>query len=121
HFETVAYAPEERKTLLQCLLLEAFEPIKLFSLSYELHAAIPTITRDLDEIEPQLGKYGLRLIRRRGYGVEIEGLESCKRELIERLAEQFLDESDLFGPAPESAHAWPVTRQLLHLAGKEHF
>lgn len=121
HFETVAFAPEERKTLIQCLLLEAFEPIKLFTLANELHAAIPTISRDLDEIEPQLAKYGVELIRRRGYGVEITGPESGKRSLIEGLATQYLDESDLFGPAPESEHAWPVTRQLLHLAGKEHF
>ncbi|MCR2807657.1 BglG family transcription antiterminator [Paenibacillus soyae] len=121
HFETVAYASEERKTLIQCRLLEENEPLKLFTLAYELHAAVPTVTRDLDEIGPHLGKYGLELIRRRGYGVEIEGHEAGKRALIEWLAEQFLDESDLFGPASEAEHAWPVTRKLLQMVGKEHF
>ncbi|MEK3883186.1 helix-turn-helix domain-containing protein [Paenibacillus sp. PL2-23] len=121
HFETVAYASEERKTLIQCRLLEENEPIKLFALAYELHAAVPTITRDLDEIAPQLGKYGLELVRRRGYGVEIGGSEAGKRALIEGLAQQYLDESDLFGTGSESQHMWPVTRKLLQMVGKEHF
>lgn len=120
-FETAAYSSMERKTLIQCMLLEAHEPIKLFALAYEVHAAVPTISRDLDELAPTIEKFGLELIRRRGYGVEIAGRESDKRSLIEWLAQQYLDESDLFGPDPEAEHAWPVTRKLLQLAGKEHF
>lgn len=120
-FETVTYSSLERKTLIGCLLLEAHEPIKLLALAYEVHAAVPTISRDLDEIEPTIERFGLELVRRRGYGVEIAGSEHDKRSLIEWLAQQYLDESDLFGPDPEAEHAWPVTRKLLQLAGKEHF
>jgi len=119
HFETVAYASEERKTLILCQLLASFEPIKLFSLAYEMHTAIPTVTRDLDELEPQLNKQGLKLIRKRGYGVEIRGTETAKRALIEWLAVQYLDESDLFGATPISSHTLPVSKRLLQLAGKE--
>jgi len=119
HFETVAYASEERKTLILCQLLESFEPIKLFSLAYEMHTAIPTVTRDLDELEPQLSKHALELVRKRGYGVEIKGTEAAKRTLIEWLAVQYLDESDLFGGTPVSSHTWPVSKRLLQLAGKE--
>ncbi|MFF2092754.1 BglG family transcription antiterminator [Paenibacillus sp. NPDC058174] len=121
HFETVTYAPEERKTLILCRLLEAFEPIKLFSLAYEMRAAIPTISRDLDEIDPQLSKYKLELIRKRGYGVEIKGVESAKRALIEWLVREYLDESDLFDPGPISSNPWTVSRRLLHMVGKDHF
>lgn len=120
-FETVTYSSLERKTLIGCMLLEAHEPIKLLALAYEVHAAVPTISRDLDEIAPTIEKFGLELVRRRGYGVEIADSERDKRSLIEWLAQQYLDESDLFGPNPEAEHAWPVTRKLLQLAGKEHF
>ncbi len=119
--ETVTYSSEERKVLIICRLLEEAEPIKLFALAHELRAAIPTISRDLDEIEPELRKRGLDLVRRRGYGVEITGDESAKRDLIGWLAEEYLDESDLFGTSSEPSSPWAVTRQLLRMVGKTNF
>lgn len=115
--ETVTYSPEERKVLIMCRLLDEVEPIKLFTLAHEMQAAIPTVSHDLDEIEPQLRKYGLTLVRRRGYGVEIEGSEQAKRELIGALAREYLDHSDLFGASAESSSRWPVTRRLLDMVG----
>ncbi|MBB6671912.1 BglG family transcription antiterminator [Cohnella nanjingensis] len=114
------YSSEERKTLILCRLLEEAEPVKLYALAHTLHAAIPTIARDLDEMEPQLRKNGLELVRRRGYGVEIAGEESAKRSLIAMMAQTYLDESDLFGASPEAPSAGPVTAQLLRMAGKKH-
>ncbi|MGG4033984.1 BglG family transcription antiterminator [Paenibacillus cisolokensis] len=119
--ETATYSSEERKVLIICRLLEEAEPVKLFALAHQLNAAIPTISRDLDEIEPELRKHGLELVRRRGYGVEITGDESAKRHLIGRLAQEYLDESDLFGTSSEQSSPWPVTRQLLRMVGKNNF
>ncbi|GAB2674146.1 BglG family transcription antiterminator [Paenibacillus thermoaerophilus] len=119
--ETATYSAEERKVLIICRLLEEAEPLKLFALAHQFNAAIPTISRDLDEIEPELRKHGLKLVRRRGYGVEIAGDESAKRNLIVWLAQEYLDESDLFGAASERSSPWPVTRQLLEMVGKPHF
>ncbi|MFX3634751.1 MAG: BglG family transcription antiterminator [Candidatus Pristimantibacillus sp.] len=119
--ETVVYSAEERKVLIICRLLEELEPIKLFALASELHAAIPTISRDLDEIEPQLRKSGLELVRKRGYGVEIVGPERAKRHLIGFLAQENLDESDLFRNSSEQSPPWPVTRQLLSMVHKDNF
>jgi len=119
--ETVTYSAEERKVLIVCRLLEEMEPIKLFTLASELNAAIPTISRDLDEIEPQLRKSGLELVRKRGYGVEIMGPEKDKRHLIGLMAQEYLDESDLFGSSSEQSSPWPVTRQLLSMVGKGNF
>lgn len=119
--ETVIYSAEERKVLIICRLLEEMEPIKLFALASELHAAIPTISRDLDEIEPQLRKSGLELVRKRGYGVEIIGPERAKRHLIGFLAQEYLDESDLFSNSSEQSSPWPVTRQLLSMVYKDNF
>jgi mannitol operon transcriptional antiterminator len=119
--ETVTYSPEERKVLLICRLLEEDAPVKLFALAHNLHAAIPTVSHDLDEIEPQLYNSGLALIRRRGYGVEIEGPESAKRRFIAHLAQEYLDHSDLFGAAPGQSSRWPVTRKLLGMVGVDTF
>lgn len=120
-FDTAAYSTLERKTLIACILLEAHEPIKLFTLACEVHTAIPTVSRDLDEITPTMDRFGIKLVRRRGYGVELAGRETDKRALIEWLVQQYLDESDLFGPDPDTEYAWPVTRKLLQMAGKAHF
>lgn len=119
--ETVTYSPEERKVLLICRLLEEDAPVKLFALAHYSHAAIPTVSHDLDEIEPQLYKSGLALIRRRGYGVEIEGAESAKRRFIAHLAQEYLDHSDLFGATPGQSSRWPVTRKLLEMVGVDTF
>ncbi|WP_235427030.1 BglG family transcription antiterminator [Cohnella kolymensis] len=119
--ETVTYSPEERKVLLICRLLEEDAPVKLFALAHYLHAAIPTVSHDFDEIEPQLYHSGLALIRRRGYGVEIEGPESSKRRFIARLAQEFLDHSDLFGATHGQSSKWPVTRKLLTMVGVDNF
>ncbi|WP_123041580.1 BglG family transcription antiterminator [Cohnella candidum] len=118
--ETETYSPDERKVLMQCLLLEEEEPVKLFVLAREVQAAIPTVSRDLDDLEPQLARSGLSLVRKRGYGVEIAGVETAKREYIVWMADEHLDHSDWFGTIDPSDQ-WPVTRRLLELAGKEDF
>lgn len=115
------FSPEERKALILCQLLEEVAPVKLYSLAHSLHAAIPTVTRDLDELEPRLSRQGLELVRRRGYGVEIAGDEAAKRGLIASLAQMYLDESDLFGSSRSSFSPGPVVRELLRMVGKEQF
>ncbi|WP_167747208.1 BglG family transcription antiterminator [Cohnella luojiensis] len=119
--ETETYSPDERKLLMLCLLLDEEEPIKLFSLASEAQAAIPTISRDLEELEPQLRNGGLQLIRKRGYGVEIMGNEIAKRRFIVRLAEDYLEHSDFFGSPSGPTDLWPTTRRLLNLVGKDSF
>lgn len=121
HFDTVAYASEDRRILLLCELLQAFEPIKLYSLAYEINTAIPTVSKDLDEAEPLLARHGLKLIRRRGYGVELAGPEAAKRRLIEALAAEYVEDADLFGTGAARSSAWPVTRRLLELIGQDRF
>lgn len=118
---SVTFSPEERKALTLCQLLEEEEPVKLYALAHALHAAIPTVTRDLDELEPRLRGLRLELVRRRGYGVEIAGPEAAKRALIASMAQMYLDDSDLFGSSAEAASPGPVVRELLRMIGKDHF
>jgi mannitol operon transcriptional antiterminator len=119
--ETETYSPDERKLLILCLLLDEEEPVKLFTLAREAQAAIPTVSRDLEELEPQLMNGGLQLIRKRGYGVEIMGKEMDKRRFIVRLAEDYLEHSDFFGSTSGLTDLWPTTRRLLDLVGKDTF
>jgi len=120
HVNKTEYTSEERKVLIICKLLEINEPIKLFSLSHELHAAIPTIINDLDELDSWVRKNELTLVRKRGYGIEIVGTERVKRRAIELLAQDHLDDSMLLDNANESLTDL-VSRQLLILVGWEHF
>ena len=118
--DTTEYTTEERKLLMICKLLENEEPIKLFSLSHELQAAIPTVSNDLDELEGWVRKNQLTLVRKRGYGVEILGTERVKRRAIGILAQDHLDDSVLFGSTNEPI-VDPVSRQLLSMVGRENF
>jgi len=109
----------ERMLLLLCKLLELKEPVKLFALSHEFQSAVPTISQDLDQLEKWMEKQHLMLVRRRGYGVEIAGLESDKRRAIALLADQHLDHSFLLAPSYE--YSDPVSMKLAEMIGKEHF
>lgn len=111
------YSMEERKILMLCALLEANEPVKLFALAHSLKVTVPTISNDLDELEPWMKRFNLTLIRRRGYGIEIEGSEGVRRSAICRLVEEYLDYSDLVGDGYRD-HNEPVTARLLSMIDK---
>ncbi|WP_309120905.1 BglG family transcription antiterminator [Paenibacillus sp.] len=122
HAESDELSATDRRTLLLCALLEADEPVKLFALAHELQVTTPTVTSDLDEVERWAARDGLTLVRRRGYGVQLEGDEAGKRSAIRRLAWETLDDSDLFGrPETDGRPLHPVTAKLLESIGKPHF
>ncbi len=89
----VGLPPQERQTSLLGKLLVADQPIKLRALASGLKVAIGTVSRDLDEIEHWLSDFGLSLVRKRGYGVEISGTEGGRRQAISHLISQNLDET----------------------------
>lgn len=110
------FSGEERLILLMCELLEAVEPVKMFALAHTMNVTSATISNDLDVLETELSKLKLNLIRRRGYGVEIEGEEEDIRAAIAQVASDELEYSDLIGNS--SSKEGVVTRRLLQLAGK---
>lgn len=111
------YSGEDRKVFELCSLLEAEEPVKLFTLAHSLKVTVATVSYDLDELDPWVRKFGLQLVRRRGYGVEITGCEMDKRRAICRLAAEHLDQSDLVGHNLQG-EANPVIKMLLSTVGK---
>ncbi|SDC23963.1 transcriptional antiterminator, BglG family [Pelagirhabdus alkalitolerans] len=92
--EYTDYTPEERHAIILTTLLETSEPIKLFTLANELNVTVATVSHDLDKIEESLKEYKLVLIRKRGYGVEVEGKESNKRAALSHLISKYVDELD---------------------------
>ncbi|WP_408007836.1 BglG family transcription antiterminator [Pseudalkalibacillus sp. A8] len=119
------YTPGERQALILLRLLESNEPVKLFALADELGVTVATISNDLDKIESSLESFQLSLVRRRGYGVEIQGDETHIREAIGHLILQHTDEMNLLSllrekiakPAPSTANT--LSEQLLGLISKE--
>ncbi|WP_458123754.1 BglG family transcription antiterminator [Paenibacillus sp. Z3-2] len=114
--EYVEFTPEERKLFMLCILLDESEPVKLLALASDLKVTVSTVTTDLDDLESRILQAGLKLVRRRGYGVKINGSETFHRTAIAALALEFLDESDLFGRQPEQGGSI-VNQKLLDMIG----
>ncbi|MEK4113155.1 mannitol operon transcriptional antiterminator [Paenibacillus sp. DS2363] len=114
--EYVDFTPEERKLFMLCILLDEPEPVKLLALASDLKVTVSTVTTDLDDLESRIRQAGLKLVRRRGYGVKINGSETIHRTAIAALALEFLDESDLFGRQPEQGGSI-VNQKLLDMIG----
>lgn len=96
------YTPDERQTIILCELLESNGPVKLLGLANDLNVTIATVSADLTKLEERLQKFGLLLIRKRGYGVEIEGDEGAKRRAMSNLISEYLDESEILSLAREN-------------------
>ncbi|TFJ93075.1 PRD domain-containing protein [Lentibacillus salicampi] len=89
------FTPEERQAILLSTLLETDEPVKLFALAANLHVTTATVSHDLDQLENKLTNHKLHLIRRRGYGIRIEGREADKRAAISSLIAEHVNTSDM--------------------------
>lgn len=77
--------PEQRQILMTIQLLLSEEPIKAAYFSYQFNVVEGTISLYLDRIEEWLKIRNLFLIRRRGYGIKVEGNELDKRNAIVEL------------------------------------
>jgi mannitol operon transcriptional antiterminator len=102
HLSQTEYTPEERQTIVLINLLESTEPVKLLSLASDLNVTVATVSHDLDKISETIEKYGLSLIRKRGYGVEIEGSESAKRRMMSELLLQHFGEYEVLSIMKET-------------------
>lgn len=115
--ENMEFSPLERQIYLLCLLLESAEPIKLFTLGYDLKVTVQTISSDLDELAGWVSKCGAELIRRRGYGVELHGNEEQLRETARQLIRMRLDDTEVIA-SRDGQPLHPLDRELFALAGK---
>ena len=96
------YTPDERQTIIFCTLLERSEPVKLIALANDLNVTIATVSNDLTKLEERLSKFGLLLIRKRGYGVEISGNETSKRRAMSNILSENVNEVEFLSLAREN-------------------
>lgn len=87
----VELSKEERQSILLNTLIQVHEPIKLFTLSSELNVTIATISQDLDDMEERMKAFDLKLVRKKGYGVEVQGSEVKKRAILSNLISRHID------------------------------
>ncbi len=119
------YTPDERMIVALCTLLDHQEPIKLQSLANDLGVTTATISHDLDKMEPFVEEYGLTLIRRRGYGIELTGSEEAKRKAIKSLISDRFDVPDFLRMVRENIERKStnkvdsISERLLGLVQKE--
>jgi len=90
------YSPDERKIIILSELLKSQQPTKLFNFTMMTNVSEATISHDLDEIENWVKDYNLKLIRKQGLGVYIEGRESNIRKASINLLYENLDINELF-------------------------
>lgn len=85
------YTKEERITIILTMLFSTSEPTKLIALASDLNVTIATVSNDLDDVASQLQDYHLELVRKRGYGVIIQGKEEYKRAALKSLIARYID------------------------------
>lgn len=119
------FSPEERQSVILATLLEMNEPVKLFTLAEELKVTDATISHDLDQLEKELASFHLFLIRKRGYGVEIEGNEEEKRAALSYLITKHVDPFEFVTLIKDSIqkksthHLNAISNRLLHFVNPE--
>ena len=99
---SLALTPEERRVSLLGMLLGSSEPIKLRALASRSKVSVGTVSRDLDEAEDWLAPFGLSLLRKRGYGVQVLGAEDDRRQAMSQLVLQDFDEAAFLSSPEES-------------------
>ncbi|MCD7843989.1 MAG: transcription antiterminator [Clostridiales bacterium] len=97
HTEQVktTYSRKERRRQLLGELLCAKEPIKSYVFLSQFHISEGTLSNDLDALNDWLSDYGIKVIRRPGVGILLEGSESAYRQAIANAAFEFMDEGEI--------------------------
>lgn len=86
---------EQRQIIIACELLVSKEPLKASYFSHKFNVVMGSISLDLDSIEKLLVTKNLCLLRKRSYGVSIEGSEWNKRNAFVDLLFEFKSFDDL--------------------------
>ncbi len=97
HTEQVktTYSRRERRRQLLGELLCAKEPVKSYVFLSRFHISEGTLSNDLDALNDWLSDYGIKVIRRPGVGILLEGSESAYRQAIANAAFEFMDEGEI--------------------------
>lgn len=104
--EQAVLSRRERRQLLLAALLAEDEPVKTYALAQELGLSEHALSTDLDGVEEWLRPFEIRLMRRPGVGIWLEGAPERRRRAAGTLLRLHLPEQDwqtvLRGEAPAS-------------------
>jgi len=124
--EDIAYTPKERRANLLVELLKASEPRKLYYFTSLFHVSEGTVSNDLDRLEPFVETWGLKIIRKPGYGIEITGTEKDIRRALSHLIFEHFTRAELlsiirkkYQPQKKSHIRITVRNRLLNMIGEE--
>ena len=89
------YSKEERKRIIISELLISQDPIKSFYFTSLLKTSEGTLSNDLDSIEDWLKSFNIKLVRKPGLGVYVEGKENDYRKALTNILYETLEEKEL--------------------------
>lgn len=89
------YSKEERKKIVISELLISQEPIKLFYFTSLLKVSEGTLSNDLDSIEDWLRKFNIKVVRKPGLGIYVDGKENDYRKALTNIIYDTLEEKEL--------------------------
>ena len=92
--QTTCTQRERRRRILGELLFVR-EPVKSYVFLSRFHISEGTLTKDLDALDQWLSTYQLRILRRPGVGILLEGTETAYRQAIANAALEFMDEGEI--------------------------
>lgn len=89
------FSKEQRQIIIICELLVSKEPLKASYFGHKFNVVMGSISLDIDNIEKRLVSKNLCVIRKRGYGITIQGSEWNKRNTLVELFFDFKPFEDL--------------------------
>lgn len=116
------YSKEERKRIILSELLIVKEPLKLFYFTNQLKVSEGTLSNDLDGIEDWLRAFDIKLIRRQGVGIYLEGNEKNYRKVLSDILYRTLEEKELIkllkkslnSPSSENSIEFSIENRMLN-------
>jgi mannitol operon transcriptional antiterminator len=89
------FSKEQRQIVIICELLVSKEPLKSSYFCHKFNVVMGSISLDIDSIEERLISKNLCVIRKRSYGISIQGSEWNKRNALVELFFEFKPFEDL--------------------------
>lgn len=89
------YSQKERRRQILGELLFVREPVKSYVFLSRFHISEGTLARDLDALEEWLGAFQVKVLRRPGVGILLEGSETAFRQAIANAALEFMDDGEI--------------------------
>lgn len=114
------YSPEERQYFIISELLISKEPIKLYYFTSLLKAAEGTLSSDLDKVQKWLDKFNIKLVRKPGLGIYIEGSEEEYRHAMIHLIYDCMDEGQLLNIIKDNVREGRQTQSTIEISTRNH-